>query len=213
MSSTQPPPLPPPLPGQNGPPDDARGPMVYATRNHAFVPETRWVLSGANLWQEPEGAAPRLLPLVQLAGVRLDYAPTRLEPHRYRCRLLTANGGTWGEFYNRRYVGVAEFADASSDYAAFVRTLLASAADWAPNSRVHQGGSMAGYVFNMLAYFVGVGAVLLVLWFSLTVGLWWLVLVKAALIIFYLPRGWRWLRRNRPRDYPAGTVLEGVLPG
>jgi hypothetical protein len=189
------------------------GTRVYATRNNAFTPETRWILNGANLWQEAEGSTPRLLPLVQLAGLRLDYAPTRMEPHRYRCRLLSARGETKGEFFNRRYAGVAEFKDTSSDYAAFVSNLLAACVDHAPHCRVQQGGSMAGYVFNVLAYLVGVIAVLLVLGFALTVGLWWLVLVKAALIVFYLPRGWRWLQRNRPRTYALGEVPERVLPG
>ena len=54
--------------------------------------------------------------------------------------------------------------------------------------------------------------VLLVAAFALMSGLWWLIIVKALLLLFYFPTAWSWLKRNRERSFVPSTIPEVVLP-
>ena len=76
-----------------------------------------------------------------------------------------------------------------------------------------RGGRGRGrYALSVAGLLVALGAVGLVLLFAITTGLWWLVVVKAALIALYLPAAWGWLRRNRERGFAPDAVPAVVLP-
>lgn len=183
----------------------------YATRNHAFVPAVTWTLDGAELRCDDGGGPPRRYALKDVCEMRLEFCPTRPERNRYRCRLRFARGGTV-EFYNRTYRGVYDFADTSPAYVAIVSALLAALREHAPACRCITGTGAANYALGVIGFVLACGAVLLVLVFALTSGLWWLVLLKAAIIVFYLPTAWRWLRRNRERDFDPRNPPSDLLP-
>lgn len=143
--------------------------------------------------------------------MRLEFAPTRPERNRYRCRLALGNGSTV-EFFNRTYRGVYDFADTTADYVSFVRALLTALAAHAPQCRFVAGAGAANYALGVTGFLVAAGAVLLALVFSITVGLWWLVLIKAALIVFYFPTAWQWLRRNREQAFAPASPPAEMLP-
>ncbi|MBP9912143.1 MAG: hypothetical protein KBF26_01925 [Opitutaceae bacterium] len=185
--------------------------MRYATRNHAFVPATTWVLDGALLRLEDDKGPPRSVALAEVAEVRLTFAPTRPEPKRYRCRLTLRSGGVW-EFFNRTYRGVYDFADTSAAYGEFVRALHGALAREAPACRFVAGSSLAAYWFNT-GVLVMVGAVLLAaMVFFFTTGMLWVVLIKVLLILVYVPTAIGWLRRNKPRCHTAGSIPPDLLP-
>ncbi|WP_221029306.1 hypothetical protein [Actomonas aquatica] len=199
--------LPPPLPAAAAGVDRAQ----YATRNDGLSPACVWVIAAGALQQIVDGQVKRVVALSEVTEVRLDYAPTRVEANRYRCQ-LRLRSGVGITFFNRRFESFGRFADTSPAYRDFLDTLLAALRDVAPQCRFVTGVGSALYFVNVLAFAVGVLAVVGVLIFSLVVGLWALVILKALLIAFYVPRAWRWLRRNRERDFDPRDVPTAVVP-
>lgn len=185
--------------------------MRYATRNHALVPATTWVLDGAVLRQEDDKGPPQVYALKDAREVRLEFAPTRPEPDRFRCRVVFA-GGRVAEFFNRTYRGVYDFADTSAAYVAFVHALLAALREHAPACRFVSGAGATNYALSVAGFVVAAAVLGFVMFFVLASGLWWLVLLKAAIMLFYFPAAWRWLRRNREREFDPVAPPTEVLP-
>lgn len=185
--------------------------MRYITRNHAFAPAVVWTLGPVSLRLESGTSPPQEIPLADLAGVRLSFAPTRPEPNRYRCR-LQRRGGQVVEFFNRTYRGPYDFADTSADYVAFVRALHAALPRPAPACRFAAGASSARYALNWAATVFAALMVLVATLLLFLNGLTWLILIKVVLLAVYAPNVARWLARNRPRAYPAGAIPPDVLP-
>lgn len=185
--------------------------LRYETRNHAFVPAVTWTLDEAELRCDDGRGPPRVYTLKDIREVRLEFCPTRPERNRYRCRLRLDRGASV-EFFNRTYRGVYDFADTSAAYVEFVQGLLPALRKHAPACRFISGTAAANYALGLAGFIVACGAVLLVLIFALTHGLWWLVLLKAAIIVFYLPTAWQWLRRNRERTFDPAMSPANVLP-
>jgi hypothetical protein len=185
--------------------------LRYPTRNHAFLPSVEWTLTGPHLTCGDGKSPPRVIALSDVRSVRLEFAPTRPELNRYRCRLTLTNGQVV-EFFNRTYRGVYDFFDTSAAYVEFVNALLAALAVHSPHCRYVSGATPGNYVLGVVGFIVATGAVLLVLIFAITNGLWWLVLIKAAIIAFYLPTAWSWLRRNRIATFAPDHPPLDVLP-
>lgn len=183
--------------------------LSYAARNHAFTPAVELAIEGAVLWRVDGAGPPQAIALAAVREVWLEFCPTRPERNRYRCRVVLA-GGRAVEFFNRTYRGVYDFHDTSADYVEFVHALVAAIAS--SSCRFVAGADGGRYALSVAGFLVAVGAVALVLVFALTTGLWWLVLAKAALIAFYLPAAWGWLRRNREQVFAPNAVPTDVLP-
>lgn len=201
---------PPPLPVEP-PPLPPAGAVSYATRNDAFSLARVWTLEGATLRITDSKGGERLIPLAGVNDVRLEFAPTRPELNRFRCR-LTLRSGEKLEFFNRTYAGLYDFRDTSADYSGFVRALTAALARHAPGCRCLAGASGATYVLSVLAT---VGLVLclgLISVFLLASGLTWLIAIKLVIVIFYVPALVRWLKRNRPRPLNPVALAPAVLP-
>jgi hypothetical protein len=191
--------------------------MRYPTRNHAFAPPVTWVIEEPWLRVEEErtpAVPPRMIALGDIVQVRLEYAPTRPERNRFRCRLTLRTGETL-EFFNRRYRGVYQFEETSADYVRFVRGLhdaLAAGEALAPGRRYCAGSGAAAYAANVLAtgfVFLCFGAIA---WFLARVNLTWMIGIKILLILFYLPALLRWVARNRPRMYRPEAIPSDLLP-
>jgi hypothetical protein len=183
----------------------------YATRNDAFSPPTTWTIDGAHLRLADDQPAPRVVALADAVELRLEFAPTRMEPDRFRCALRVRGAGHFVCF-NRTYAGLGDFRDTSAEYAAFVRALHAAIARHAPACRFAAGATPARYTASVaatafVALVAGVAALFLV--FN---GLAWLILLKLALMAIFLPNVLRWLARNRPRAYAPGAIPREVLP-
>lgn len=187
-------------------------PLRYSTRNHALTSAQTWVIDGASLRIEPvDGGAVRVVPLATVKSLHLDFAPTRPERNRFRCR-LDARGFFGLEFFNRAYRGPMNFADTSGEYVAFVQALHAALAHHAPGCRFHAGAAWPSYVLNLLVTaFIALcfGAIS---WFLLRVNLTWMIAIKIALLLFYMPVLIHWIHRNRPREYASEAIPPDVLP-
>ncbi len=192
--------------------------MRYITRNHAFAPTTMWVIDGGSLRLEQQAAPPvppRVVPLVAIAQVRLEFAPTRFEPRRFRCRLTLHSGETL-EFFNRTYAGLADFRDTSAAYRDFVGALhdaLAARAELAPGRGFVAGSTAGAYAASAAGLGVALVALAVAALLLIATGLWWLLIVKLAVIALSVPVAMRWMQRNRPRPYDPAAIPAEVLPG
>lgn len=172
--------------------------------------ERLWSLRGDTLWMEEEGRPGRAIPLKSLTRLRLEYAPTRFQLGRYRCNLYTAQGRV-GVIQNEHFVGIAEFEDRSLSYHSLVKALIRRIASIHPQCRLESGVPWWSWLMNsgiMCGVFGVLGILLIYMW--TVIG--WLVVVKLAMIAFFLPAGIRWVTRNRPRRFSAGSIPENLLP-
>lgn len=185
--------------------------MRYVTRNHAFVPATTWVLENDRLRLEDDKGPPRELPLSDITQIRLEFAPTRPEPNRFRCRLTLRNGSTL-DFFNRTYRGVYDFADTSADYVMFVLALHSALIQCAPGCQFAAGATSGTYMLNLvITLFLGLILFITAL-FLIFNGLALLIILKIALIAIFAPNVFHWLTRNKPRPYPPAAIPPAVLP-
>lgn len=185
--------------------------VSYATRSNAFTPAVVWTLRGDRLRCEGGKGPPRETLLRDVRAVQLEYAPTRPERNRYRCRITLSNAARL-EFFNRTYRGIYDFEDTSEAYAKFVTALHAELALHARDCRF-QAGSSAGSYWGNFALLVAICAVVLgALLFFLSAGMLWVAAIKVMLIVFYLPTAIRWLRRSKPQFYIPGSIPATVLP-
>ncbi|MCF3649238.1 hypothetical protein [Synoicihabitans lomoniglobus] len=191
-------------------PEWASSSLFYTTRNDAFSSPMTLTLTGQNVACST-GAKELFHSLRTARSIRLEFAPTRVEPNRFRCRLEFRSGRTI-IFYNRSYVSFATFTDSSGAYRVFVMGLTEALAQRSPACRFLAGTHPANYGAGVVGMVVAIGAVIVVAAFLLISGLWWLLLVKAVLIVIYLPLAWRWLRRNRQRSFEAVAIPDAVLP-
>jgi hypothetical protein len=183
----------------------------YATRNHAFASATTWSLVGGALIIENAKQPVGRIPRAKVVSRRLEFAPTRPEPNRFRCR-LTLRGGEVLEWFNRTYRGVYDFADTSAEYVACVQAVHGELGRWGPDCRFVAGASVGSYAVNLIILAVLAVGLLVALVFFLSVGLVWVALVKIVLIAFYTPTAIRWAKRNRPQGYDADAIPAAVMP-
>ncbi len=183
----------------------------YATRNDAFVPAVTWELAGAVLRLADGKGPPREIPLHRAVSLHLAYAPTRPELNRYRCR-LKLNHGEVLTCFNRTYKGIYDFQETNVEYITFVIALTKALALYAPACRFYSGESGSSYTLNVLVT-IGllVGLVLLGVFMAL-VGFGWLLVLKLALMAYYTPALYRWLKRNRPTPFAPEKIPFEVLP-
>ncbi len=187
-------------------------PLRYTTKNNALTSSQTWVLDGASLRVENlTGGSPRVVPLSSIRSLRLDYAPSRPERNRYRCTLL-ATGFFGLEFYNRTYKAPFVFNDTSPEYVAFVRALHAALIAHAPRCRYHAGAGWGSYVLNLLVTVWIALCFAAISWFLSRVNLTWMIAIKIALLLFYMPALVHWVHRNRPREYEPESIPPDVLP-
>lgn len=186
--------------------------LRYTTKNNALTSSQSWTLDGASLRIENlTGGTPRIVPLSSIRSLRLDFAPTRPERNRYRCT-LQANGFFGLEFFNRSYKAPYIFTDTSGEYVEFVRALHAALIVHAPRCRYHAGASVGSYALNVLATGWIALCFAAISWFLARVNLTWMIAIKIALLLFYMPVLVHWLHRNRPREYEPESIPPDVLP-
>lgn len=158
-----------------------------------------------------DGRPGREYRLAEVREVRLEFSPTRVEPVRYRCT-VTLRTGERLVFFNRTYTGVMQFRPTDAAFRVWVTALLEHVARRAPAARFVAGATKVNYVVGAIGGVVIVLCLMVVLVFLLRTGAWSLVVLKAALIVFYLPTAWRWLRRNRAGTFDPRRPPPEVLP-
>ena len=184
---------------------------VYAHRLHAFVGERCYrVGSQALSWSDADGGQGQL-EFGDVRKLQLRYSPGRLVERRYTLDLIARRGKRL-RINNLHYRGFADFEDRSDSYRPFVLNLHRALALANPALQCAGGSTWAGHLLH-LGIALGLLLLLAVAGLALlSAGLAWLIVVKLALIVFYMPRLWRFLKRNRPGRYDPLTPPEHLLP-
>ena len=147
------------------------------------------------------------IPYAQVTRLTLRFVPTRLKARRYTVR-VQARSGVGAEIDNMSFAGIANFEDRSFKYALLVHGLSQKLAAAGSQCEVVGGVSWPFYLFAVGA---GVFSALMVL-LTFLIGGPVVILIKAALIVVYLPRMVRWIRRNRPARGTLTALPSGTVP-
>lgn len=185
--------------------------MKYPTRNHAFTSACTWVLDGPHLRRDDDSGPPQVFPLADVVRCSLDFRPTRADRNCFRCR-LTFRTGIRIEILNRTWKGPLNFVDTSAAYVDFVHELVARLATFAPQCEFRAGTSWLHYIINALATGFIALCFAAIAFFLAKVGLTWVVALKIAILLFYVPALIYWLVRNRPRHFAPTAIPAEVLP-
>ena len=183
--------------------------LTYACRVSALEKERRWYLSADTLSWQSEGYQDAV-PLAEIQEIRLKNTPTRFEPNLYWCRIRTRGGKVW-EWKSHHFAGFAQFQDRSATYRVFVVNLIMRVVTQNPQCTLIGGTSWLSWIFHAL-FLTGSLIALMVVMFFMYTAIGWLVIVKLIVIVFLLPRAYRWLMRNKPSRFSAREIPHGLLP-
>lgn len=183
--------------------------MDYTQRLHQFVGERTWTVGDDALtWRDAKGGGGRV-PYSGIRSVRLRFEPTRAERRRYAMRI---DAGTELAITNIHYAGIYDFKDQSEQFRPFVEAFHEKLRVANPNATYLSGSTPAAYVMNILLtiWIIAMLAIAAIFFFSIGVG--WLVVLKVALILFFMPALFSLLKKNKPSTYDPQHIPESLVP-
>ena len=183
--------------------------IAYTVRRSALEAERTWTVDDKGLsWTDPK--RPGHFDFGEITEIRLHWQASRADLSRYTCHVRRFNG--WTEtIVSTHYDGPMQFPDRREHYVPFVTELVRRTAVANPRCIFRAGPSAFAYFGSLFIMLVGFGLLAMVI---LTIGIafTWLILVKLAIIAFFLPFALRWLKVNRPRRFTPHDIPQGVLP-
>jgi hypothetical protein len=195
--------------------DDVTAPSTYVARANALEYEAIWRLGpdALELQGGPTAGPDTVMrfPYRDITGVRLSYAPSRVDSARYRCDLRMRSGQQLA-ILSTHYAGIADFEDRAATYAPFVRALISRVAAANPSARFRSGKSPVTYWLEHL--FLLAMVVLLVFVLSMT-GLGYLSessWAKLFIVLCSIPLLIAYTRKNWPRRFAPDAIPKDVLP-
>lgn len=205
-------PIPPPIPADTS--------TEYLARTSVLTRLSLFRIDGGVLTITPQNseakpgeppAVPEAIPLSHVTELRLRFFPTRVQTNRYEC-LVRLRDGLVIKLTNEEYRGVLTFHDRSGEYVRFVRALSLAVAAANPAAKFLTGRP---WLPQLLEWGFLAAMVALLAFVLLSVGkieLHSFVIVKALLVVAFIPLLVQYARKNRPRVYDPRAVPEQVLP-
>ena len=190
--------------------------MTEETKSYEFRTGLRsrpasLAIDAGTLRAREESKPDKVWSLSDITQINLRYGPTRFCRNRFRMNLNHSSGEKL-TVSNVSFKGFAEFDDQSDTYRPFVQSLHRALLANGSETRFHGGLSSLSYWLHwLLTLFVGL-ALVVVGWAFVAIGLSWLILVKIALIIFYLPTLLAFMRRGKPSTYDPAQIPDRLLP-
>lgn len=157
------------------------------------------------------GGNATVLPFERVTEVRLWFSPTRFDAQRFCCEIVGTPGISIS-FQSTTCEGLGQFVPQSTAYRALVKELHQRLAHQNPGVNYVTGVSGLRYAVNIGCMGIGLGGMVLAI---LTFGIVTLgpgAIIPLALIAFYLPRTWRWLRTNKRKNYDPLSIPDALLP-
>lgn len=184
--------------------------ISYAHRNSLFHKQRQYrILHDGLAWQDDDQSV--VLPYCDIQSVELQFAPSRVQGNRY---LMTLNAKKLGkvQITNTTYRGIGHFEELNETYVPFVQALHQKIADKNSDVVFKQGSSWAGYIFSILVVLFLILVVISAGWFFTMFGMIWVAFIKLVILAYYLPRLWRYIKRNKPAEYDPLALPQNVLP-
>lgn len=183
--------------------------MEYTQKLHQFVPERTWQVGDTELsWHDAKGQSGRI-PYASVKSVRLRFEPSRAERRRYAMRI---DAIPQAAITNIHYDGIYDFKDQSETYRPFVEAFHEKLLKANPNVQFRSGSTPFAYVGNILLTIWIFAMLAIAAMFLFAIGLTWLVVLKLAIIIFFLPALFRLLKKNKPSTYDPLDIPEDLAP-
>lgn len=185
----------------------------YRKRENYFeAGEDEWLVEGdALVHKRADGTVARQR-IADVVSVRLRYAPTSYKTWRYAFEIRFRVGHAW-HIDNGHFAGLADFEDRSASFVPFVRDVIRLVSQHAPHARAYLGSSWTSYLVQvgfLAIAFSALAAVFLLL--PIGAGISGLVVVKLAIIAFFLPVLFKWARRALPQGVPIDAVPDDAYP-
>jgi hypothetical protein len=181
----------------------------YTVRRNALETARTWIVEDSGLsWQGGPHAGH--FDFSEIASIRLEYGATRFDAARFLCSVSRFNGWT-EQIVSSEYTRFADFIDRRADYVPFVRTLIAATAAANPKCQFVAGSGSGRYWLNIAALMFSALIVALAA-VSFGIPLTAVIVTKAIVILFLLPRAIAWIRRNKPRPFDPANIPADVLP-
>ena len=184
--------------------------MEYEQRLHQFTATKTWeIREDALVWRDDKGGKGGIR-FSEIKLVRLRFQPTRVERRRFA--LVIQIPGETCQITNIHYRGVMDFEERSDDFTRFVEVFHEYLVVANPDVIYRSGSTIPSYIFNVvisifvLLVILGVGLIAV---FS---GIIWLVAIKIALVIFYLPTLYKVLVKNKPMTYDPLNIPDHIKP-
>lgn len=174
--------------------------------------EDEWFVEGGSLVHKRADGMVVRQNLADVASVRLRYAPTRYKTWRYVFEIRFKVGHAW-HIDNGHFAGIAAFEDRSARFVPFVRSVIDLIRQHAPGARAYLGMGWISYVLQvgmLLTVFTFLAVVLLRL--PIGAGIYGIVVFKLALIAFFLPPLFKWVRRALPQGVPIDAIPDEAFP-
>jgi hypothetical protein len=188
---------------------------TYVARANVLEHEAIWRLTSDALeLQGGPTAGPDVVmrfPYRDIVGVRLSYAPSRVDSARYRCDLTMRSGGTIA-MLSTHYAGIADFEDRAATYAPFVHTLIAKVAAANPSARFRSGKNPITYWAEHFFLLAMVALLIFVLSITGTMPLSDSSWAKLFIIIGFIPLLIVYTRKNWPNRFKPDAIPSDVLP-
>jgi hypothetical protein len=189
--------------------------LTYVARANALEYEAIWRLGADALELQggPTAGSDVVLrfPYRDVVGVRLSYAPSRVDWVRYRCDLRLRAGQRLA-ILSTHYAGMADFEDRAASYVPFVRALVGRVANANPGASFRSGKSIMAYWAEHV-FLVAIVAILVfvlsAVGLSSITGLVW---VKLLIILGSVPLLLAYTRKNWPRRFKPDAIPGDVLP-
>jgi hypothetical protein len=195
--------------------NDVSAPPCYVARANALEYEAIWRLGPDALeLQGGPTAGPDVVmrfPYRDIVGVRLSYAPSRVDSARYRCDLRMRSGQQLA-ILSTHYAGIADFEDRAATYAPFVRALIARVAAANPSASFRSGKNPVTYWLEhlfLLAMVVVLVFVLSMTGFGYISESSW---AKLFIVLCSIPLLIAYTRKNWPGRFKPDAIPKDVLP-
>lgn len=183
--------------------------MKYTHRLHQFTKTRCWEIREDGLGFVDENDREGLIPWRSVSHVRLRFEPSRAETRRYAMRI---KAGIEYTITNIHYRGIMDFQEQSLEFAHFVHAFHDMLQRKNPNVIYRSGSTLPAYIANVLLSIFVLLLLLVIGYFFLRSGLYGLVAVKTAILLFYIPTMLVLLRKNRPRRYDPSDIPVDLIP-
>lgn len=168
----------------------------YSQRRRVGAGVRRWKLVAGLLEWTGDGP-PGRISLAQVNRLRIAYEPTRISSGRFVIWLRSPTGSV--RLDNLDWAGVGQCREQDEAFMGFTQEMLYRIQSENPAAECRLGKPAGTYVLSLLftvfllVILFGAGL------FFLFIGVIWLALLKVLILLVYLPRLIRYLKRNRPR--------------
>lgn len=185
--------------------------ITYTHRLSALTKLREYRLTNDALIYKDENSSPVTIPYGIFSKVTAEFAPSRVQPNRYFLHLYGSNNGKI-DITNTHFAGIGDLEDRSKAYVPFAIALHNKILVNNPAINFEKATTWGGYFFSIIIVLFLLCIVAVAGFLFVVSGLFWVTLIKLALIVYYFPSLIRYVKRNKPGKYDPLNLNQEILP-